>query len=395
MLAGSYLRRRCTAPNSNYIWDEGANKTQDDALPFAEAWAEYTKINFFEANYNAEENHLRLNGTGYIYDANQAFQDYEATIFEIVKDGQVIYSANYMDVRDSGLDFYTDKFDYSIYTARLVPVSIYGDRGCPTESTFCPAMAKITSAYFYMGSDTDSDEENCQHTVILTKPYFIGKYEVTDAEFKDIFGHSSAYLGYHIYTLDDGPAIAMNIQFAIAYCNLRSIREGLEPVYSVEGVDFSNVDFNYVYNMSTEERGRWSHATVNWDANGYRIPTEAEWEYAAKGSYTYLYSGSNDLDEVAVTMGTRIYQPASVGSKLPNYLGIYDMSGNAEEWVWDFYAPYSAETQYNPVCEKGTSHVVRGGGFACSADEYFTVFHRHESSSYSSCTGLRVVRNAN
>ena len=71
------------------------------------------------------------------------------------------------------------------------------------------------------------------------------------------------------------------------------------------------------------------------------------------------------------------------------------MSGNAEEWVWDFYAPYSAETQYNPVCEKGTSHVVRGGGFACSADEYFTVFHRHESSSYSSCTGLRVVRNAN
>ncbi len=69
------------------------------------------------------------------------------------------------------------------------------------------------------------------------------------------------------------------------------------------------------------------------------------------------------------------------------------MSGNAEEWVWDFYASYSTDYQSDSVCEEGECHIVRGGGFSCSSNEYFTVYSRVKMTSYSSSTGLRIVRN--
>ena len=386
---------RYNAPFEGLNWVEGENKTQDDALSFSEYWAQTALIDFFEATYNAEIGKLTFNGTGCIYGFNGQFQNTDATIIEINNNGKVVYTGNYNDVRDTGIAF--DKFDYSIYTVKLYPVSIYGDVGLPVTSMFSPAMVKVNWSSFTMGSDEDADTENAAHHVSITRPYYIGRYEVTDAEFKDIFGRSSSYMAYKLSVTDNNPAICLSFPFAIAYCNLRSIKEGLDPVYTVEGVDFENVTFDYLWNLKAEDKAKWNNPSVDWNANGYRLPTEAEWECAARNPSPYedtKYSGSRVLSDVGVTMYTNYFRPVDVASLAANLRGIYDMSGNAEEWVWDFYAPYSTDDQVDPVCNSGEYHVVRGGGFTYHSDDDFTVYKREAmKGGYSSCTGLRVVRN--
>ncbi len=163
----------------------------------------------------------------------------------------------------------------------------------------------------------------------------MGKYEVTQREWTDIMGDNPA-TGYGVGDLY--PVYNVSWYSVLRYCNLRSLAEGLVPAYTINGSTnpanwgATPIDFDPI----------WDAAICNWTANGYRLPTEAEWEYAARGASNtpdYLYAGSNDVDAVAW-----YYADGSadgnkpIGGKAPIALGLFDMSGNANELCWDWAA---------------------------------------------------------
>ncbi|MCL2793521.1 MAG: formylglycine-generating enzyme family protein [Spirochaetaceae bacterium] len=240
----------------------------------------------------------------------------------------------------------------------------------------------VRGGTFIMGDG--SGEDNPPHEVTVSD-FYISAYQITFKEWKAFtddalqeFRWESAMMlnpfdgeaGFHEWQ-DDLPMFNITWLQAIKYCNWLSEKRGRRPVYKIT--------------MSGREL-----LSIEWDrsANGYRLPTEAEWEYAAIGgelSRGYMHSGSNNVDEVAWHWGNSNRSAQPVGRKKPNELGIYDMTGNVTEWCWDFYdiyyyylespkkdpvgpsignAPGLIDPEFFPR-ERDTIHVrvIRGGSF--------------------------------
>jgi len=229
-------------------------------------------------------------------------------------------------------------------------------------------LVYIPGGTFTMGrtSGDGGSDELPTHSVTLNS-FYIGKYEVTQAEYSQYMQPGSSW------TSGNGlggnyPAYFVSWYEILKYCNLRSMAEGLTPVYTISG---STNPANWGA-IPTSNNATWNAAICNWSANGYRLPTEAEWEYAARGATNTpdcLYSGSDDINAVAWYSGNNTPNRSKpVGSKAPNGLGIYDMSGNLWEWCWDWHGNYSSNTQTNPTGPaSGSYRVLRGGGWNISA----------------------------
>jgi len=234
----------------------------------------------------------------------------------------------------------------------------------------------------------------------------VSDHEVTREEFKEVMNvESENAWAYDAYgNLLSGTEYTKNTPVeevtwydTIAYCNKLSIKEGFTPCYTVEGItDWANLDYSSI--PREKENDVWAAVTCNFKADGYRLPTEAEWEYLARGGEHYTYSGSDTIDDVAWyrksedDIGKKV-----VRTKYPNAYGLYDMSGNLSEWCWDFDGEtentdgnHEKSSETVPML---TERVIRGGCFL-SEEEYCTVFNRISRYPYYSnwLLGFRVVR---
>jgi formylglycine-generating enzyme required for sulfatase activity len=245
---------------------------------------------------------------------------------------------------------------------------------------------RVEGGTFQMGTASGGDDaERPVHTVTV-KSFNIGKYQVTQKEWYEIMGTTVQHqrnmrnTSWPLHGLGDNyPMYYVNWYEAVEYCNRRSVKEGLTPAYLGSG----------------------NSITCDWNANGYRLPTEAEWEFAAKGgsqrNITTEYSGSNNAEIVAWYEDNSNNSTQPVGTKVANNLGIHDMSGNVWEWCWDWYGDYPNSSQTDPRGQaSGAYRVLRGGAWSEEV-WYLRSAYRNgaDPSNRSFRLGFRLVRPMN
>ena len=262
----------------------------------------------------------------------------------------------------------------------------------------------IPAGTFQMGSNDGSDANKPVHGVTITKPFYMGKYEVTQAEYEEYCNYGEDKPSSSDGDGDNYPAYYVSWYDALVYCNKRSIAEELTPCYSIN--DLTNPeDWG---DVPTSINSTWNSVECNWNANGYRLPTEAEWEYAARAGDNTVdsltYSGTSDVNKLgdyAWYGSDSKYTTHEVGTKLPNAFGLYDMSGNVWEWCWNWYTDSydtTTEGESDPTgSSAGSYRVRRGGGWNGISDLCAVSCRRSERPDirYNNFLGFRVVRQAN
>lgn len=243
-----------------------------------------------------------------------------------------------------------------------------------------PRMVRVEGGTFLQGSaETQYAANERVHSVKLS-PFFIAETETTQKLWTSIMGSNPAK-----FRGDDKPVEYVSWLDTIRFCNELSLRDGLEPAYTIEG----------------------STATWNRAANGYRLPTEAEWEYAARGGPLASsadaplkrspFAGGTDADAVAWYDRNSAKSTQPVGKKAPNELGLYDMSGNVWEWCWDWYGNYPTNdvVDYDGVSTGAVQKVMRGGAWFTPANLLRVTYRYWNAPSFKvNSVGFRLARNA-
>ena len=248
------------------------------------------------------------------------------------------------------------------YTAVLVPAGQFA-MGCTYRDNECDAL------------------ESPVHNVTIGRAFYIMKSEVTQQLYESVTGENNS-----VYRGKNRPVEEVSWFDAVRFANKLSTLDGLSLCYEIEGGE---------------------EPTVTWPdkkCNGWRLPTEAEWEYAARGGQRYKYSGSHHVNEVAwyeydekeLSGSKKIEGTGEVCVKKSNAYGVCDMSGNVWEWVWDGWQPYRSENQVDPTGPNNSEdRVYRGGSWnyapwfsRVSARQHYSPGVRYRA------IGFRLVRSA-
>ncbi|MBN1409912.1 MAG: SUMF1/EgtB/PvdO family nonheme iron enzyme [Spirochaetales bacterium] len=273
----------------------------------------------------------------------------------------------------------------------VVPSDRCGEQVIEKTGPVSFAMRLITAGSYYVGENPPQAAN-----VTLTRSYLIGETEVTyelwyevwkwaaKTRFRmDVKGKegSNGVEGALPSKKKLEPVVEVPWEICIIWCNALSVKQGLTPVYGFKGPAF------------------------DYDADGYRLPTSVEWEIAARGAfnairsdtYGYSFSGSNNLDEVGWFSDNSGDTTHFVGMKAANQVGVYDMTGNVDEWCWDFPYHVYPSSDIDPTGENsGAFKVCRGGGF-CDKVEGDIMVIGHEictSPNYGyDSVGFRLARN--
>lgn len=232
----------------------------------------------------------------------------------------------------------------------------------------------VEAGTFQMGSANGDDDEKPVHQVTIIRFFYMSRYEVTQRQWQEVMGtNPSRFKG------DNLPVENVSWYDAVEYCNRLSRKDGLTPCYSRSG----------------------DNVACDFSASGYRLPTEAEWEYAARGgnkSRGYIFSGSNSVGDGGWYGDNSGDKTHPVGQKRPDELGLYDMSGNVWEWCWDWYGKdyYGSSQSTDPRGPSGGSYRVDRGGSWDDFAQGLRAANRYSYTPSSSFNylGFRPVRTA-
>jgi formylglycine-generating enzyme required for sulfatase activity len=253
------------------------------------------------------------------------------------------------------------------------------------------------------GGETGRNSDETLHLVTLTKGFYMGKYEVTQAQYKELMIINPSYFYGTGRPPASGevqekrPVETVSWYDALVFCNKLSMRDGLTPVYSIKWSE--NTDPASWGEVPTSSNADWNAVSANWNANGYRLPTEAEWEYACRaGTETVYNTGDTISNSTGWYSSNSDSKTHEVGKKPPNAWGLYDMHGNVWEWVWDwygssYYTASGAGTDPKGLLS-GSYRVYRGGSCYNTAGNLRSAFrNNYGPSGRYSYLGLRLARN--